>query len=126
MTTKGTTLVWSTIREEERTRKTRTETEVTGDAAETTGGSQKIEGNSLVLLQVNCRSILNKSLEFWNLIDVCMYVCSGAGFPMHCDLYVVYCTSPVNFKSADIPSRRDGTARPTYQRTAEPSPWRRN
>jgi hypothetical protein len=22
----------------------------------------------------------------------------GAGFPMHCDLYVVYCTSPVNFK----------------------------
>jgi hypothetical protein len=23
-------------------------------------------------------------------------VYSGAGFPMHCDLYVVYCTSPVN------------------------------
>jgi hypothetical protein len=44
-------------------------------------------------------------------------VCSGAGFPMQCDLYVVYCTSPANFLS-----RRDGTARPTYQRTAEPSP----
>jgi hypothetical protein len=41
---------------------------------------------------------------------------------MHCDLYVVYCTSPVNFKSAAIPSRRDGTALPTYQRTAEPPP----
>jgi hypothetical protein len=53
---------------------------------------------------------------------VCMYVCSGQGFPKHSDLYVVYCTSPVNFKSAAIPSRRDGTARPTYQRTAEPSP----
>jgi hypothetical protein len=53
---------------------------------------------------------------------VCMYVCSGVGFPMHRDLYVIYCTSPVNFKSADIPSHRDGTARPTYQRTAEPSP----
>jgi len=27
------------------------------------------EGNPLVLLQVNCRSIRNKILEFWNLID---------------------------------------------------------
>jgi len=27
------------------------------------------EGKSLVLLQVNCRSICNKILEFWNLID---------------------------------------------------------
>ena len=26
-------------------------------------------GKSLVVLQVNCRSIYNKSLEFWNLID---------------------------------------------------------
>jgi len=25
---------------------------------------------SLVLLQVNCRSIYNKSLEFWNLVDM--------------------------------------------------------
>jgi hypothetical protein len=41
---------------------------------------------------------------------------------MHCDLYVFYCTSPVNFLAVVIPSRRDGTARPTYQRTAEPSP----
>jgi hypothetical protein len=51
-----------------------------------------------------------------------LYVCSGVGFPMHRNLYVVYCTSPVNFKSAAIPSRRDGTTRPTYQRMAEPSP----
>ena len=27
------------------------------------------EGKPLVLLQVNCRSICNKVLEFWNLID---------------------------------------------------------
>jgi hypothetical protein len=29
----------------------------------------KIEGKSVVLLQVNCRSIYNKALEFWNLVD---------------------------------------------------------
>jgi hypothetical protein len=34
-----------------------------------TGGAQMIEGNSLVLMQVNCKSILNKSLEYWNFID---------------------------------------------------------
>jgi hypothetical protein len=28
-----------------------------------------IEGKSLVVLQVNCRSIYNKALEFWNLVD---------------------------------------------------------
>jgi hypothetical protein len=27
------------------------------------------EGKPLVVMQVNCRSIYNKSLEFWNLID---------------------------------------------------------
>jgi len=27
------------------------------------------QGKSLVLLQVNCRSIYNKALEFWNLVD---------------------------------------------------------
>jgi hypothetical protein len=30
----------------------------------------KIEGKSLVWLQVNCRSIYNKMLEFWNLVDM--------------------------------------------------------
>jgi hypothetical protein len=29
----------------------------------------RTEGKPLVLLQVNCRSIWNKILEFWNLID---------------------------------------------------------
>jgi hypothetical protein len=29
----------------------------------------KSGGKSLVLLQVNCRSIYNKALEFWNLVD---------------------------------------------------------
>jgi hypothetical protein len=43
--------------------------EDTSDDYVATGGAQMIEGNSLVLMQVNCRSILNKSLEFWNLID---------------------------------------------------------
>jgi hypothetical protein len=42
--------------------------EDTSDECVTTGGAQMKEGNSLVLLQVNCRSILNKSIEFWNLI----------------------------------------------------------
>jgi nucleoside phosphorylase len=31
--------------------------------------THKIEGKSLVVMQVNCRSIYNKSLNFWNLID---------------------------------------------------------
>jgi hypothetical protein len=34
-----------------------------------TARSKQVEGKPLVLLQVNCRSILNKILEFWNLID---------------------------------------------------------
>ena len=34
-----------------------------------TAVTQQIEGKPLVLLQVNCRSILNKVLEFWNLVD---------------------------------------------------------
>jgi hypothetical protein len=35
--------------------------EDTSDECVGTGGAQMIEGNSLVLIQVNCRSILNKS-----------------------------------------------------------------
>ena len=27
----------------------------------------KIESNSLVFMQINCRSVYNKALEFWNL-----------------------------------------------------------
>jgi hypothetical protein len=34
-------------------------------------GSKEIEGKLLILLQVNCRSILNKTLEFWNLVHTC-------------------------------------------------------
>jgi hypothetical protein len=29
----------------------------------------KVKGKSLVVMQVNCRSIYNKTLEFWNLVD---------------------------------------------------------
>jgi len=34
-----------------------------------TAGSQRVEGKPLVLLQANCSSILNRILEFWNLVD---------------------------------------------------------
>jgi hypothetical protein len=67
-------------------------------------------------------TIMSKVLQFIRGVgwyDMVWF--SGVGFPMHCDLYVVYCTSPLNFKSAAIPSQRNGAARPTYQRTAEPS-----
>jgi hypothetical protein len=43
---------------------------VTSDECGATRGAQRIEDNSLVLLQVNCRSILNKYLDFWNLVDI--------------------------------------------------------
>jgi hypothetical protein len=33
-------------------------------------GPQQTEGKLLVFLQVNCRSILNKILEIWNLVDM--------------------------------------------------------
>jgi hypothetical protein len=60
------TLVWQTEgREEARTTQTeRKREEVTSDEWVATRGAQRIEGNSLVLLQVNCRSIPNKSLDF--------------------------------------------------------------
>jgi hypothetical protein len=43
---------------------------------------------------------------------------SGAGFPMHRDLDVVYCTTPI--ESAAIPYQHWCYARPTYQRTVVP------
>jgi hypothetical protein len=33
--------------------------------------SYRSKGKPLVVLQVNCRSIYNKALEFWNLVDIC-------------------------------------------------------
>jgi hypothetical protein len=30
----------------------------------------RTRGKSLAVLQVNCRSIYNKALEFWNLVDM--------------------------------------------------------
>jgi hypothetical protein len=65
------TLVWQTPRNEEtRTNLTvRKAEEVTRDERVATGVAQKTEVKSLVLMQVNFRSILNKSLDFWNLID---------------------------------------------------------
>jgi hypothetical protein len=53
-----------------RTSQTRREREeVTSDEWVSTREAQRIEGDSLVFLQVDCRSIFNKSLDFWNLID---------------------------------------------------------
>jgi hypothetical protein len=40
--------------------------EVTRDERLATRETQMTKRNSLVLLQVNCRSIHNKSLDFWN------------------------------------------------------------
>jgi hypothetical protein len=54
-----------TRREEARVNQTRRKTEeVTSDEWVTMRGPQRIEGNLLVLLQGNCSSILNKSLDF--------------------------------------------------------------
>jgi hypothetical protein len=39
------------------------------DEIETTVPAHINEGKSLVLLQVICRSIYNKALEFWNLVN---------------------------------------------------------
>jgi hypothetical protein len=66
------TLVWETTRREDarssHTRREREEVTSGGDWV-VTRGAQRIEGNSLVLPQVNCRSIYKKSLDFWDLID---------------------------------------------------------
>jgi hypothetical protein len=43
--------------------------EVTRVKRVATRRAPRIERNSLVLLQKNCRSVLNKSSDFWNLID---------------------------------------------------------
>jgi hypothetical protein len=49
------------------------EREETEDApkeeSEAAAGGRTSEGKPLVLLQVNCRSICNKTLEYWNLIE---------------------------------------------------------
>ena len=41
----------------------------TKDQIQTMAQAYKFGGKSLVLLQVNCRSIYNKALQFWNLVD---------------------------------------------------------
>jgi hypothetical protein len=54
--------------------------------------------------------------HIWSLWSI-----QGSGFPMHCDLYVVYCTPLLNFKPAAIPSRHWCYARSTRPRTVVPS-----
>jgi hypothetical protein len=41
----------------------------TKDEIQTMAQAYKFGGKSLVFLQVNCRSIYRKALEFWNLVD---------------------------------------------------------
>lgn len=41
----------------------------TRDEIQIMAPAYKIKGKSLVLLQVNCRSIYNNILEFWKLVD---------------------------------------------------------
>ena len=45
-----------------------TENEAKEECVEATVASM-IKGRTLIFLQVNCRSIYNKVLVFWNLID---------------------------------------------------------
>jgi hypothetical protein len=42
---------------------------VTSDEWVATRGAQRVEGNTLVLLQINCTSIFNKFSDSWNLVD---------------------------------------------------------
>jgi hypothetical protein len=64
------TLVGQTRRREEaKTYQAEKAEEVTSAEWVSMRGAQVTESNSLVLLQVNCMSILNKSLSFWNLVD---------------------------------------------------------
>jgi len=67
----NTTLTWRTTGIAEGTiNQGRRETEV-APSEEHAGSavSTQAEGKPLALLQVNCRSICNKILEFWNLTD---------------------------------------------------------
>jgi hypothetical protein len=62
------TPAWQTTRKEKgSTNQTERKTEeATNDEWAAMREADRIEGNALVFLQVNCRSILNKSLDFWN------------------------------------------------------------
>jgi hypothetical protein len=64
-------LTWRTTgKAEGTTNQERRETEVApSEERAGSAGSTHAEGKPLALLQVNCRSICNKILEFWNLID---------------------------------------------------------
>jgi hypothetical protein len=42
---------------------------VLSDERMVTAGSEEIGVKPLILLRINCRSILNRILEFWNLVD---------------------------------------------------------
>jgi len=70
-TQENSTLTWKTTERVEGTTNPamRVSEVVTSEECVDTAGSQQIEGKPLVLLQVNCRSILNKILEFWNFVE---------------------------------------------------------
>jgi hypothetical protein len=65
------TSAWQTAESDmETTNTVRRETDVeTKEECLAATVAPKTEGKPLVLLQVNCRSIYNKTLDFWNLID---------------------------------------------------------
>ena len=42
---------------------------VSSEECVVTAGSKQVDSQPLDLLQANCRSVLNKVLEFWNLVD---------------------------------------------------------
>ena len=70
-TQRNSTLSWRTSEKMEVTMNLalRESESVSGEERVATVGAQQIEDKPLVLIQINCRSILNKTLEFWNLVD---------------------------------------------------------
>jgi hypothetical protein len=70
-TQENSTLTWKTTERVEGTMdpEMRESEVMSSEECVVTAESQQIEGKPLVLLQANCRSILNEILEFWNLVD---------------------------------------------------------
>jgi len=54
----------------------RSKTEETWEKLTTTTAACRIESKSLVLLRVDCRSIYNKTLDFWNLVATYCRCCN--------------------------------------------------
>jgi hypothetical protein len=84
------------------------------------GFHQCLHWNTTIVPPIKPWFLPSKSPPVHPAMYVCMFFRGGfphAPRPLYGLLYVPF----LNFKSAAIPSQRDGAACPTYQRTAEPS-----